>query len=229
MLISYCIPCHKRTEDLLQALPGVVTASNASPPVQILIQDYGEQPDLTPLVASYKSQLHPDNTLTVNVYRKYPYYRMAHARNLLVRASRGTYIVMSCADIIPREHFFLTLRQILADQPYTYVRSLTSGYIGMITVHRDEFIASGAYDERFRYYGKEDKDLINRLNRRGAHVGYYDLDQLIVLMRTSRQRKFMNYSPDDTAEQTNAVYRENEQRRMLIANEELNWGSTDAT
>ena len=143
-LISYTIPVHKRHDDFAQALPRVVAAALASPPVQIVVVDYGEQEPLTSIIEPYYklpiiSHIH---------YRKRPHYHMAHARNLSLRASKGIYVTIAAADILPHEHFFATIRTRLDETQADVLRSQTDGYIGVITAKREMLMDAGGFDER---------------------------------------------------------------------------------
>lgn len=227
--ISYCIPCHKRIDDLLSCMNCIVAAANASPPIEIVIIDYGDQPPIAPLLEGYRAQLHPNNSLIIREYRHRAHYHMAHARNLTIRTATGEYLVIAATDIAPRVQFFHTIRELLSADSYTYLRSLTSGYIGVITVRRDELIAAGGFDERFEFYGSEDKELNARLNRRGARIGYYDLDALIELKRTAYEDKHKHYRMSWSRRKlwvhNKAICQDNEQRHVLVANEDIDWGS----
>lgn len=227
-LISYTIPVHKRTADLELALPRIVAAANASPPVQIVIVDYGEQPPLYPLIRPYYSQLNTQNRFTLITYRKRPHYHMAHARNLSIRASIGAYITISCADVLPRENFFHVIRERLHDTQADVLRSQTEGYIGVITAKRQQIVDAGGFDERFEFYGREDKDLLLRLLRRGLTQGTYDLDAMMELIRTGWSQKLKNYrlvlSREEARSRASALYDENIRNNVLIANEGHRWG-----
>lgn len=229
-LISYTVPVHKRLEDLEQALPRIVAAANASPPVQIVIVDYGDQPPIHPLIEStYYQELQGHSRFTIVPYRGRPHYHMAHARNISVRMSHGTYITISAADILPKENFFSTIRQRLAETEADVLRSQTEGYIGVITAKRQMVVDAGGFDERFEFYGREDKDLLLRLLRRGAKQDTYDLDAMMDLIRTPWSRKLNNYriplTREDAHARACAIYDENIRNQVLVANEGVEWGA----
>lgn len=228
-IISYTVPVHKRTADLEQALPRIVAAANASPPVQIVIVDYGDQPSLHPYLQPYYAQLDTHNTFTHITYRKRSHYHMAHARNISIRASIGAYVTISAADILPRESFFTTIRQRLAETHADVLRSQTEGYIGVITVKRQHIMNAGGFDERFEFYGREDKDLLLRLLRRGLTQNTYDLDAMMDLIRTPWDQKLAHYriplTRADAHAYACAIYDENIRNHVLIANEGQSWGA----
>jgi hypothetical protein len=227
-IISYTVPVHKRTADLERALPRIVAAANASPPVQIVIVDYGDQPSLYPCLQPYAHQLDSNNNISHIIYRKRPHYHMAHARNLSLRASIGAYVTIGAADILPRDIFFSTIRHRLTETCADVLRSQTTGYIGVITVKRQHIMNAGGFDERFEFYGREDKDLLLRLLRRGLSHDTYDLDAMMDLIRTPWEEKLAHYrvplSRADAHAYACTIYDENIRNNVLIANEGQPWG-----
>ncbi len=228
MLLSYCFTCHKRTDDLLAVMPSVVVAANQSPPVEIIIVDYGNQEPLEPLLEQFHDQLKSGNTIHIKTYRKRNYYHMGHARNLSLRAATGEYVIISASDVIPKPNFFSTVRECLAQTGAVFLRSKTTGYVGLLTCRRDVMMELGGYDERFEFYGPEDKDFLHRLERRGAQLGYYDLDAIIGMIRTSDQDKTANYrlmlSKGEMSERGRAILLENDTRGRITVNEDRPWG-----
>lgn len=230
-LISYTVPVHKRLADLERALPRIIAAANASPPVQIVIVDYGDQPDLHPYVGAYYHDLQGTSRFTVVPYRKRAHYHMAHARNISVRMSMGEYITIGAADILPRENFFRTIRERFVETGADLLRSQTTGYIGVITAKRQMIVDAGGFDERFEFYGREDKDLLLRLLRRGAVEATYDLDTMLDLIRTPWEQKLANYriplTRSDAHAYACAIYDENIRNQVLVANDGIEWGSLE--
>jgi len=58
-LISICIPCKNRTYDLKKTIPHIIRAANISPPVEIVVINYGSEDDLN----EYISFVFKDNKL----------------------------------------------------------------------------------------------------------------------------------------------------------------------
>jgi len=111
------------------------------------------------------------------------------------------------------------------------LRSQTTGYVGIFTTRRDLLYAAGGLDERFEFYGREDKDLLLRLLRRGAVQDTYDLDSMLDMIRTSWKRKLENYRLLLTREEAHArakvIYDENIRNNVLVANEGIKWLTKD--
>ena len=229
VLISYTFTCHKRTKDLLSVMPSVVVAANQSPPVEIVIIDYGDQPPLEPILEELRSALLPGNKLVVKTYRKREHYHMGHARNLSLRASTGEYIIIGASDIFLNSSFFHAVREEFSKTDATYLRSMTTGYIGVLACKRNALLAIGGWDERFEFYGPEDKDVLHRLDRNGAKIGYYDLDALITMIRTPDHEKTANYRLPLSKQEMSALGREilmeNDAANRIVVNEGVDWGA----
>jgi len=228
--ISYCVPVHNRTYDLRKAFPSIVKAANFSPPVEIAILNYDSFDDLEHymLTEMWETKLEEKNTITYSVYYGKGYYHMAHARNVSAKRSEGYYLVLSSADIILPENFFLHIREHLKEDDYLWLRH-PDRWVGVIAVQREEFMSAGGYDERFEFYGKEDKDLIKRLERRGGK--WTTLSTRPIIIPTPNEDKIKNYrlklTKKDMGSRAKKIYYENIKNKVLIANEGKDWGSWD--
>ena len=226
-LISLCIPCMNRTHDLKIVMPSIITAANAGAPVEIAILDYNSQDDLAEYVANliHSTPMIGGSTISYHQFRGRDYYHMAHARNLSVLASRGNYVVISSADIQVKPHFFEAIRKYIEQENPTWLHFKNE--TGVITVRRSEFIEAGGFDERFEFYGSEDKDLYLRLLRRaGRHV--IMPHKLFHSNYTPEFMKLENYRVRLTKAEMDArgkvIYFENIQAGELVANPN-GWGS----
>jgi hypothetical protein len=102
-----------------------------------------------------------------------------------------------------------------------------SHYKGIILCQRAEFEAAGGYDERFEFYGPEDRDLEDRLTRRGAKMGLF-CDGMISVMPTPNEKKIANYrlkmGKEAMSRMMRPIYEENKQAGALTVNEGKEWG-----
>jgi len=216
-LISLCVPVHNRTFDLKMVMPGWIEAANNSPPVEIVVLDYNSTDDLYEYIQSLNNQ-----NITYRKYSGRSYYHMAHARNLSVLASSGEYVSIMSADIYVTTNFISTLREKIA----TGCVWMYGRHAALITLKRDEFIAAGGYDERFEFYGPEDKDLNDRLRRRGLVPCWFP--NVFGYNKTFDEEKTKNYrlkiTRREMAEMMYVIYRENIANKVLVANPN-GWGS----
>lgn len=216
-----------RLDDLIVAMPRALKAANASPPVEIAILNYNSTDALDNYIEVLKHyDLHPANRI---VYSKYSsskkVFRMSHARNLSVLMATSEYILISSCDILLDANFFSMTRELLAKhnpQWLTYENEK-----GVLLVRRDEFILAGGFDERLVFYGSEDRDLYDRLFRRNGEPVNIKAKPFYAI-RTPDSKKVMNYGSAMNKQQmieiNRAIYLENVEKQVLIANQE-GWGA----
>lgn len=221
--ISFCIPVHNRLYDLRKSLPHLVLAAQAGPPAEVVIIDYNSPDGLGEYIEAIQGAIRCD----VIAYHKYTgrnYYHMAHARNLSVMAAAGEYIVIMSADIYPTPLFLSTVRRFLA-RGYTWLYE--PQYRGVIVCQRREFIEAGGYDERFEFYGPEDRDLASRLIRRGGKYTAMPVG-LVEVIPTPDNEKIKNYrlkiSKAEMSKRMRPIFEENERRKVMVANQGRAWG-----
>ena len=226
MIISYCVPCHNRAHDLKKVMLSLVTAANISPPVEIMVLDYNSPDDL----AGYMKYMMEITEFTGGSrlsYKKYVgknYFPVGHARNLSVLASIGEFLLISCADYILDRNYFKAVREILEKEDCMWLYPYKIA--GVLGCYREEFIEAGGFDERFEYYGKEDKDMILRLERRGKKFAQSPLG-LVSAIYTSKKEKYKNirsgHSRKWVERYSKSVYEENIANEVLVANKD-GWG-----
>ena len=218
MLISLCIPCHNRAYDLKVTLPISLASANASPPVEIVLVDYNSPDDLSRVVSGMW-----DKRISYYRYTGRDYYHMAHARNLTIRGAHGDCIVILSADIALAPGYLPYVRKAIKPGVFLYVKD----YRGVIMAERRELIEAGGYDERFEYYGSEDRELHERLERRGLVAQEIPADLLHVI-RTPDDVKVKNYreplSKREMHAKGKAILQESRERMTLVANPE-GWGA----
>ena len=214
-----------RTYDLKKTLPLIIDAANYSPPVEIAILDYNTQDDLVEYIDYVIRELKLDGSyISYKLYSGRDYFHMAHARNLSVLGSRGEWVVISSADILIANEYFATIRAAIL-HGNLWLRS-ERRFPGVVAVERAEFMNAGGFDERFEGYGKEDKDLLLRLERRGGKHETIPKG-LLELIPTPKADKFRNYRPNLSRAQmrknAKRVYEENIRNEVLAVNRD-GWG-----
>ena len=198
----------------------VIAAARKSPPVEIVILNYNSTDGLEEYIESLPQEI---------VHIKYTgneHYHMAHARNLSMLAGSGKYLVSANSDSLLSEDFFAAIRKILVDG---IIWSRNLGYSGILVIQKKEFIDAGGYDERFEFYGPDDKELMERLRRRGGKYQKYS-SALISEIRTPIKKKKRGYRLKITRKQMHRIgmeyLEENRKNNLLIANPN-GWGERD--
>lgn len=226
MIISFCIPCHKRLYDLRKALPSVIKAANNSPPVEIVIVNYNSGDGLEKyLFDELDEPITIGNSIRHVKYSDRDYYHNAHARNLCTLWSSGEYFVAAGTDRMLRKEFFNAIRDEIKKGAIWVQPSNKRRFIGVIACQRQEFFDAGGYDERFEFYGSEDKDLWDRLERRGKKFGIYD-SSLQSGIKTPKSEKKKNYRKPVTisiSRRQQKIYFKNISDGVLVANKD-GWG-----
>ena len=208
-------------------MPSLILAASISPPVEIMILDYNSPDDL----AQYMKRIiettifRNDSKLSYKKYTGADYFYVAHARNLSALASSGEFLILSCADHILDENYFQAIRMLLEEGDCVWLYPHRRG-AGMLGCNKKEFIAAGGYDERFELYGKEDKDIALRLERRGEKYKQIPLN-LVATIPTPKADKYRNLRPGlsriQTEKYSKAIYDENIANKVLVANKK-GWG-----
>jgi len=219
--LSYCVPIRNRVRDFEKALPSVLTAAERAD-VEIVVLDYGSTDNLGDMIASL-----PLAGETVHrLYYDRPHFHMAHARNLSILSARGAYVTSSNADTLVSPEFFEVIRT-LAETGATVMRARRKRYNGVLTFKKAEFVAAGGFDERFEFYGPEDKDLSERFERRRCRTETFD-SELISYITTPEWQKREGYrldiSTNKMAHRMHKVYDENVRLGRLTVNDGIEWG-----
>lgn len=218
MLISICAPCHNRTYDLKKTLPTWIEAAKASPPVEIVVLDYNSPDDLQEYAKSMG--------IECPKYTDRNYYHMAHARNLSVLATHGEWFIQLHTDCIMRQDFISTLRIMLEYPEYKWMTVRNNE--GVMVIKKIDFLDAGGYDERFEFYGPEDKDLRDRLIRRGLDYWFTFSPWYVKAIYTPNEEKVKNYrlplSKKDMSKIMSPIYHDNVKKGVLVANEGRKWG-----
>lgn len=220
MTFSWCVPCRGREADLLVSWPALARAWE--PGVELVLVDYGCTPPLAETVTPAEDRY---CLLTRMVRVEAPWYRMAHARNVAIRAAVGDVIVISSTDITPQVGYFSMLRARF-EETGAYWLEPTPRYLGVIAVQRQALLDAGGFDERFDYYGPEDRELAERLHRRGLAHATYPSSWLSV-RPTPQAEKRRHYAPmpeDEMYRRGRTVWADCQARAQLVANDGLEWG-----
>lgn len=226
MLISLCTPVMNRLDDLRQVMHARIAEANASPPVELCILDCGSTDGLPEYMDELIeiARLVPGSSLSYNRIER-DHWHMAKARNMSMLMGQGEYLDMIDADDIVRPGYIEAVRNAI-DMGYDW------GYVdkrcSIIFCKRDDFISIGGYDERFEFYGPEDRDIQRRL-RMLLGTEYILHGSLIKTIYTPDDKKVANYRIKGTKHSFSRMMRkyfmENTVNNILVANSGQEWGT----
>jgi len=220
MIVSLCIPCGNRLHDLKRTMPYTVEAANSSPPIEIMILDYCSTDGLLEWLDQVKEDigLSPANQFRFKRYSGRSSFHKAHAFNLSILSSVGEYFVLMGADAYPEPGYVPEVRNLIAqDCIWMHAKDLC----GIIACQRKEFVMAGGYDERFSLYGPEDRELDERLQRRGGKFGLVPKG-LMHVIRTPDEEKISNFglkaSKGQMSRMMRPILEESRANSSLVAN-----------
>jgi hypothetical protein len=212
-----------RTDDLRKVIPLRLEAAKASLPVEFVILNYGATKDLRDYVLD---ELLPlcNRAGVLLTYREHiaEHYHQAHAYNLAALSAAGEYICIMGADTYPSMEYLPTVRKLIADG-CRWIED--KRYKGAVCVKRMDFIAIGGYDERFEFYGPEDRDLAVRLMRWGIRKG--TVNNMLGNNFTPDDVKVANYrvkgTKQELSKQMRPIFDENVRNDVVVVNQG-GWG-----
>lgn len=221
MLISIIIHSMNRCYDLKKSMPYVIKAANFSPPVEIFVLDYSSTDDIDEFMRETMSwtKLKEGNFFTYKKVEGEKYYNSPKARNIAQRMSKGKYGIQWACDSYCKKEFIKVVRDLIKKEDPVW---LCEGWAGRaVTCRKDEFVASGGYDERFNYYAPEDRDICMRLHRRGGKFVQFS-PKLIWDTKTSWKIKLSNVKKSGShmaqLKRMHEIYEENCRKGVLVAN-----------
>jgi len=227
MLISICVPCKNRADDLRKVMPSWIKAANESPPVEIAVLNYNSNDDLDNLISKMRRlDFEKGNFITYVKDKTNDYYHNARACNLCIMISSGEYFLRIGCDAFIGKGFIKYIREKISKNGYVWI-GREKRFRGIIICQRKEFIEIGGYDERFEFYGSEDVDLYRRLVRRNKKNSSYP-ESFIRPIPTPKAKKFKNYrlslSRSKHRKHGRKILNENDSNNVIIVNKGIKWG-----
>ena len=216
MLISVLIHNMNRTYDLKESLPYLIKSAKLSPLVEIFVLNYGSKDDLDEFM---QKQIAENRGLFTYMKIDREFYNSAEARNIAQKESKGEYGIQWACDSYCKPEYIKVIRELIEKENPVWMAELWTGRA--IVCRKDEFIASGGYDERFTYYSPEDRDICMRLHRRGGKFVMYPIS-LIWDTPTSWKTKLRyikkSGSHREQLRKMRAIFDENCRKGVLVAN-----------
>lgn len=158
-LISFITTCKNRLHHLKQTLPAMVAQSHA----EVIVVDYGCPQGAAAWVrSSYPS-------VKIVEVNDDPVFCVARARNLGAAQAAGKILCFIDADIVLNGNISAWIAGHVADEHY-YLATDSDAWstAGTVLFARKHFERLRGYDEAFRGWGGEDKELYERLDESGV-------------------------------------------------------------
>ena len=158
-MLSLITTCKNRLPHLKQTLPLMLR----QPGAEVIVVDYGCEQGTSAWVKKH----HPAAKL-VQVNDD-PVFCPARARNIGAKSASHEFLCFVDADVMMHFEYWQMARE-LNQNPnefYDYPEKRVVELAGFVIVAREHFFKIDGYDEAFRGWGGEDKDLYERLDRIG--------------------------------------------------------------
>jgi len=157
-MISFCTTCMNRTCHLARTLP-INLVNTRDCDVEFVVLNYGSRDDLDHFMGMF---YHLIMTSRVRYFKtQQDVFRMSHAKNVVHKLGDGDILCNLDADCIIDENFVKEVKE-------RVLGSVVRGwYGGLIAIEKKNFMELRGYDERFRGWGREDDDFVNRAGRLG--------------------------------------------------------------
>jgi hypothetical protein len=196
--ISFCTTCMDRTHHLKLTIDeNLKTFKNYN--YEFLILNYNSKDDLDEFIKNYKNIKYYKTT-------KPKYFYRSHAKNCIHRAASGDILINLDADnFITDDYIKLSLISYFICENIV-INPNGSDTFGKIVISKKVFYEIGGYDEEFKGYGEEDRDLINRARNYGCHYVYTSIDNKNTIKHDDEER-LSNQDPSKSV---------NDKLKMLI-------------
>jgi hypothetical protein len=216
-----------RLDDLMLTMPYRIANAISSPPVEIVILNYSSTDGILDYITDMVNLFHPVEGVYISghscINRKY--FHSARAYNMALLAGKGEWVVLTPADVFVYNGYVATLRERISEGSLWC--NTDRKRRSTIAFNKAEFIAAGGYDDRFDTYGPDDRDIIERMERRCAKRGSIP-DYLLGDIFTPADKKIANYPPTgkshrELGKDLMKYYYENKENGQLVANQGIEW------
>ena len=228
-MISFCMTCMGRAEQVRQTLP-LTLLHNAALNIEVVLVDYNSADHLQEWVLQTLPKEIAEARLKY-VRLDWPRrFHRSHAKNVAHRAATGEILINLDADNIATAPYTTSVRCKFG-QGFDVVSvdrtdpRVMGGGGGRVAISRELFYRIGGYDETMSGWGYEDVDFTLRASLAGGKMALVDAETLRFIKHEDRLRVA---SGDASRQQTDArnrlISQENLSRGIYRANADKEWG-----
>lgn len=177
--ISFCTVCMNRLHQLKETILANITCYQDVPGVEFILLNYNSSDEMDDWVLCNLKRFIDIGLLIYYKTTEPESFNHSHSKNMIFKLATGDILCSINADHYIGEGFDLYLRKLFCDQPNSYVtpylkvtanskNTVAGDVFGKVCVWNTDFHKIGGFDEKFKIYGFEDLDLINRLDSVGS-------------------------------------------------------------
>jgi len=177
--LSFCTTCMNREEHLRRTLPRNLRDNREYPDLEFVILDYNSRPSLEKWIREKFPEELASGRIALYRTDEPRFFEMAKAKNLAHSLANGEVVCNLDADNYTGKDFAFFINAAIAEDKKAIGVHQGRGRLfsphlgdcgGRIFLSRNEFLASGGYDEKFHGWGFEDVEFVARIRCRGGHL-----------------------------------------------------------
>lgn len=157
-----------RLEHIASTLPQNLLDNREYPNADFVILNYNSKDDLEKYILdTFRTEIRSGR---ISYYRtaEPDYFDRSHSRNIAFRLAQGDILCNLDSDNFTGPGFAAYLNVLFCASPDIFVSAPPDDNIaGRIAIRRQDYFAARGYDERMKWYGYEDYDMIHRLEAIG--------------------------------------------------------------
>jgi pyruvyl transferase EpsO len=230
--ISYCTPCMGRLPHLKRTFLKNLEDNARWPNVEFVLLNYGSDPAVEDWAGKHLRRWIDSGR--VRYYRTvpYPFFHMAHAKNVAHRLASGKIVCNLDADNFTGKEFTPFLWDSFAAGRRRIVHAhwkVRLQSMGRVALWKRDFIDLGGYEESFFGWGSEDVDLLLRAIAAGMERCLIPDERLLKNILHGDEERVIHFREEE--KDTKKTLNEN-RNRMLAglasldyrANRDISWG-----
>lgn len=239
-LISVCILCMNRLEDIKQTLQKNLEDSESYQKAEFVLLDYNSSDGLGDWVATHLEKYLLNGRLIYYRTEDPEFYVPCHSKNAVARLARGDIIVNVDADNFIQSGYLEALNDCF--EPTRKIIAISSDFLnqpdrlllkGRIALYKQDFDYLGGYDEDLdQGWGSDDVHLVFRAILGGFKVARFDSKYVNSRIDTPNEKRVWNMRVHDI-EELGKINRDLVSLKLakmeVVANQGKEWGRAVCT
>lgn len=195
--ISFCTTCMNRLHHLRETLPKNLWDNKDYFNLEFILLDYNSTDGLEDYVKSELAEFIESGRLVFYRTEDPILYNMSHSRNLAFKLASGNIVCNIDADNFTGKGFASFVNTEFDRNTNIFLSThnnikVKNDVLGRLCVKKEHFLDVGGYDERMKYYGFDDYDLVNRLEIYGIRKQIIDSKEFLHAIIHSNEERMNN-------------------------------------